>query len=273
MRVAFVGNSYTFFNDMPGMFAKLSGSAGIDVAQESVTKGGSSIHGHADQSSKLGKQTLQLLQDASGWDFVVLQDESQTPGGGRDTDEGLDAGEGRRLSIDALSSFYAPLLSAGNATAVLYSTWGRHDADEDNAECCGYTDFLSMNALTEQGYQLYAQALSPVPVLTAPCGRGFELVHNRSQEDPLEATSLFSCLYHHGLSLSRNCKLDFFGTGGHPSVLGTYLISCVLFGTIHGRSPIGLLFVPDGISTEDAATVQQLAHQAVFDISRGGQLV
>lgn len=263
VRVAFVGNSYTYFNDLPSMFASLSASAGINITHSQVTPGGSSIFQHGNLSLSMGQQTLKMLSDPLGWDYVVFQDQSETPGGGKDTDDGLGPGVGQKRSIDALESSFAPLLRKANATAIFYSTWGRHDGDPPNAKCCGYSDFLSMNAATSLGYGKYAKVLAPAPTRVAPCGRAFELVYNASGSKPLDASTLFSCLYHHG-SKGPPCNLDGFGEGGHPSVRGTYLIASVFFGAIHGKSPIGLSFVPPEISAEDATALKSIAHDAVF---------
>jgi len=204
-----------------------------------------------------------MLSDPLGWDYLVLQDQSETPGGGKDSDDGLKRGVGQQRSIDALQSFFAPALRKANATAVFYSTWGRHDGDPVNAKCCGYSDFLSMNAATTDGYKKYSEALATAPKRIAPCGKAFELVYNLSLPKPLNASTLFSCLYHHNTS-SPVCDLDGAGKGGHPSVLGTYLNCCVLFGTMYGKSPIGLSFVPEQIAKKDATLLQTFADIALF---------
>jgi hypothetical protein len=46
----------------------------------------------------------------------VLQDQSETPGGGLDTDDHLLAGVGRNLSIAALQSFFGPRIKVSDAS-------------------------------------------------------------------------------------------------------------------------------------------------------------
>lgn len=263
LRVAWIGNSYTYFNDLPRMFVNLSASAGIAVEYDQVTPGGSSLFQHADLLSKVGLETTAMLLQPRGWDFVVLQDQSETPGGGKDTDDDLDVGLGQEKSLKALRGFYSRLLQHAGAEAVLYSTWGRHDGDPPNAECCGYGDFESMTSLTTSGYDKYAAAIHGVPVRVAPAGRAFELSFSAAGPEPLANTTSFTCLYHHDES-STSCALDGAGLGGHPSTLGTYMIACVFFGTIHGRSPVGLSWAPPGLLAQDIAAVQNWAHDAVF---------
>lgn len=43
VRVLFVGNSYTFFNDMPYMFSNLSAEVGVPVETAMVAPGGTSL--------------------------------------------------------------------------------------------------------------------------------------------------------------------------------------------------------------------------------------
>src|SRR5258705_7247834 len=73
-RVLFIGNSYTYVNDLPGVVAALSrepqSPAWIDV--DSHTPGGATWDDHdADPAVD------DLI--AQGWDVVVLQDQSQEP--------------------------------------------------------------------------------------------------------------------------------------------------------------------------------------------------
>src|SRR5919198_1274639 len=46
MRVLFVGNSYIYFNDLPGLLAHLAAAGGVTLAAESVAEGGMTLLGH-----------------------------------------------------------------------------------------------------------------------------------------------------------------------------------------------------------------------------------
>src|SRR5690242_17030088 len=70
-RVLFLGNSYTYFNDLPAIFSELA-KAGDQCTVETrmVAPGGKRLKDHWDSSASheaLNSQT---------WDFVVLQDQS-----------------------------------------------------------------------------------------------------------------------------------------------------------------------------------------------------
>ncbi|MBN2393923.1 MAG: hypothetical protein JXR84_24530 [Anaerolineae bacterium] len=49
----------------------------------------------------------------------------------------------------------------------------------------------------------------------------------------------------------------------HPSIYGTYLAINVVYATIYEKSPVGLTYLPDGITEEDAAFLQRIAWETV----------
>ena len=70
IKVLFIGNSLTYWNDMPGMFRTLAQMAGKDVYVRESTVGGSSIQFHASHPHTLDRIKLY------DWDYVVLQESS-----------------------------------------------------------------------------------------------------------------------------------------------------------------------------------------------------
>jgi hypothetical protein len=97
VRVLFIGNSYTFFNEMPSIFGNLSAhlASPVRVVTEMVAPGGSSLFQHANLTLPMGIATAAALSTPEGWDYVVLQDQSETAGGGCDKDDGLAKNEVR----------------------------------------------------------------------------------------------------------------------------------------------------------------------------------
>jgi hypothetical protein len=73
-------------------------------------------------------------------------------------------------------------------------------------------------------------------------------------------------------SLRERPDLDLYSDGIHPNSTGSYLIGCVLYATIFGRSPIGLAHDIQGagadnwqIPEKDAADLQRIAWETVQD--------
>lgn len=75
--VLFIGNSMTYFHDMPtAIFEKMVKAAGIDVTVRSVTAGGRFLWEHLaldDEPARAAKAALAADQ-AGAYDFVVLQE-------------------------------------------------------------------------------------------------------------------------------------------------------------------------------------------------------
>ena len=67
MKVLFIGNSHTYFNDMPALFQSLCAEKGFSVHVTMLTKGGMGLDYHLKQ-----EQTLFNIR-YGGYDYVVLQ--------------------------------------------------------------------------------------------------------------------------------------------------------------------------------------------------------
>ena len=96
VQIAWVGNSFVYFNKLPRMLAGMLAHDGEAVKQRDVLVGGRGLHGHSQDDN-----VTQLLVQRK-WDVVVLQDQSAVPGGADEAKFGE--------SITALQSFFAPKL-------------------------------------------------------------------------------------------------------------------------------------------------------------------
>ena len=79
-KILFIGNSFTYFNDLPAMTETLLKNAGISCRAASVTKGGAYLHEYADREHELNRRFEEAYGNES-YDFVVLQDQSFNPAG------------------------------------------------------------------------------------------------------------------------------------------------------------------------------------------------
>lgn len=123
LRVLFVGNSYTYFNNLPQLLAGLAASAKPSqmIETEMVTVGGATL--------KLlwsgGKPQTAL---ASGkWDYVVLQEQS-TLGLARVVDGIPQIGDPKNFH-DSVRLIVPEIKKAG-AKPLLYMTWARKDSPD-----------------------------------------------------------------------------------------------------------------------------------------------
>ena len=72
-KILFLGNSYTYVNDLPNTLKQLALSLGDTLDIDSYCPGGSTFQSQYNDANTLTK--IQL----PGWDYVVLQAQSQEP--------------------------------------------------------------------------------------------------------------------------------------------------------------------------------------------------
>lgn len=110
--ILFIGNSYTYYSDMPEkIFEPMAKSAGFDFKVDSLTKGGWYLIDSASSTDELGRLIDGALKKTK-YDYVVLQEQSTCPA--------LNPGkfyDGVRRLTDKIKE--------NGATPILYGTWGR----------------------------------------------------------------------------------------------------------------------------------------------------
>jgi hypothetical protein len=113
LHILFIGNSYTYVNNMPGWVRQLSIEVGENrnLETEMVAIGGASLQRHW----KMG-EALKKIQ-SQDWDYVVLQEQSTVP-----------------LTDPAMMNRYARLfdraIKKAKAQTIFYLTWTKQDRPE-----------------------------------------------------------------------------------------------------------------------------------------------
>lgn len=146
-RVLFIGNSYTFVNDLPNTFAKLARSGGHKVEVGMSAQGGWRLADHVGST-----ETLNLLKSAK-WNFVVLQEQSQIPS----------LQQVRNQEMYPAARQLIQKIKAIGATPIFFSTWAHRDGMPENS----MNDYESMQTQINNGYMGIAQELN-API--APVG-------------------------------------------------------------------------------------------------------
>lgn len=106
-RVLFVGNSLTYFNDLPGTLAALARTAGDSIVVASVTRPGYALIDHLVAPTASG--ALDSIRGAR-WDHVVLQ-------------QGPTSREIDRDSLVLVTRQLAPAIRSAGARPALYMVW------------------------------------------------------------------------------------------------------------------------------------------------------
>ena len=116
MKILFIGNSYTYFNDLPSTFAEICKKNGYEIEADSVTAGGYTLAHFVSQNNEYGIRAQNLLKTVK-YDYVVLQEQSVRP---------AEHPETFYNSVREL----AALIRENGAKLVLYETWARADGSE-----------------------------------------------------------------------------------------------------------------------------------------------
>lgn len=75
-RILFIGNSYTYYHNMPQeIFAPMAAKAGMEATVQSVTHGGYKLSWFADPENEEGQRLRETVR-GQHFDVVVLQDHS-----------------------------------------------------------------------------------------------------------------------------------------------------------------------------------------------------
>lgn len=225
-KVLFLGNSYTYVNDLPQMTAEVALSVGDTLLVDSSTPGGYTLQGHSTNPTSLSKIA------AGNWDEVVLQEQSQIPSFPIN-------------QVETGSFPYAHLLdslihaASPCAETVFYMTWGRKNGDASNCPTwppvCTYE---GMDSLLNLRYRIMAE-------------------NNQAVLSPVGA------VWHYIRTLFPEIEL-YQSDESHPSVAGTYAAACCFYTTLFRKDPLEILF--DGtLAAADAANIREAVKAVVFD--------
>lgn len=142
--VLFIGNSYTFYNDMPVLVKEIAHSFNRNLHVDTVVNGGKNIKFHANQP-----KTFEKIESRK-WDYVVIQghsDEFSQP------DSVI-----RKNTLPYLEKLQKSILANYPCTKiVLYMTWGYKNG---NGRWDKISTYETMQAMIEKQYLRTADFLS-----------------------------------------------------------------------------------------------------------------
>ena len=140
-KILFIGNSYTFFNDMPKIFERICGERGKDVAADSITCGGYTLAHFVSEENEYGVRMRKMLSEG-GYGYAVMQEQSIRPANQPET-------------FISSAKKLADIVRSYGAEPVLYETWARADGS-DTLEKFNWTRD-EMQSLLRQAYERAAE--------------------------------------------------------------------------------------------------------------------
>ena len=225
-KVLFIGNSYTYTNNMPLMLKSLAANLGDTLIYDESDPGGYTFAMHCTNAITISKIFSQQ------WDIVVLQEQSQMP-------------SFPPAEVDTEVYPYAHKLDSfihanDSCTQTMFlMTWGH--ANGDPANCATYPVICTYSGMQERLRDSYLQMTQDNHAIVAPVGVAWKIMM-----DSFPSIWLY------------------ISDSSHPVIPGSYLESCVLYSSIFHKSSLGSTYT-DGLTTPVITTLQQVADRVVFD--------
>ena len=225
--VLFIGNSYTYANNLPDLVKQIALSFGDSLIYDSSTPGGATFSTHTNNTQTLAKINQQQ------WDYVVLQAQSQEPSfsPGQVANNTYPYAEILVDSIHANSSCTEPLF---------FMTWGRKYGDQQN--CAVYPPVCTYLGMQQRLRESYLEMAFNDSASCAPVGMAWKA------------------------SIAIDSTINLYSSdNSHPSIYGSYLAACTFYASIFKKSALGSSFWPAAIDSNTAYSLQQIGSSTVLD--------
>lgn len=225
INVLFIGNSYTAVNNLPQMTANISHNMGSNLTWSSNTPGGCTFQQHCSGAS------MTMITNG-GWDFVVLQEQSQYPSFPQQQVE------------DEVFPYAAQLVNAVYthnpcAEPMFYMTWGRKNGDAGNA--ASFPILGTYEGMDSMLYERYMYMAESNDASVCPVGRVWRYLRNR----------------HPDIELYQSDE-------SHPSVAGTYAAACSFYVMFFCGDPRLITYSPANLLPGEAATIRDAVYEVVY---------
>jgi hypothetical protein len=228
--VLFVGNSYTYVNDLPNLVKQIALSFGDTLVHESSTPGGSSFNAHSTNTQTLNKINQQQ------WDYVVLQAQSQEPSLSPSY-VNTNVLPAAQVLIDAIES------NSLCTEPLFFMTWGRKFGDASN--CVAYPPVCTYLGMQERLRTRYLDMTFTNDARCSPVGMAWKK------------------------SIEIDSTLNLYSSdNSHPSIYGSYLAACTFYSSIFKKSAVGSTYWPNAIDSASAYILQQIGSSTVLDSLR-----
>ncbi len=225
-RVLFIGNSYTYYNNLPMLVSQVASSAGDSIEFKSNTPGGYTYNNHTQDAT-----TLSLISEGN-WDFVVLQEQSQLPSFPIQQVE-TECFPYAHI-LDSLIIHHNPC-----AETVFYMTWGRKNGDASN--CASWPPVCTYVGMDSLLKARYTQMANENQGIISPVSTVWRYLRNNAPSIELYA-----------------------GDESHPSLAGSYAAACSFYAVIFRKDPTSITF-NSSLTSEQAQTIKNATKLIVYD--------
>ncbi len=222
----FLGNSYTFYNNLPQIIADMAYSTGDTLTFASNTPGGYTLQLHSTNPTSLS------LLAAGNWDYVVLQEQSQLPSFPIEQVE---------TEVFPFAAILDSLIRADNVCAetVFFMTWGRKNGDAFN--CPVWPPVCTYAGMDDLLRERYLTMTMDNEAIVSPVGALWRYLRSTAPEIELYSPD-----------------------ESHPSIAGSFAAACAFYTVLFRKDP-SLTGFPYTLDPITAATIRSAAKTVVFD--------
>jgi len=223
IKVLFIGDSLTHYNEMPQIFAALCRAAGKKVTADRQTKGGTGIAMYREDPALWKTLSDKIASD--DWDIVVYQPNRNNPV----MTEYFPYYPWKEYSA---ASDLVELIKASGAIPLQYSSFG-----------------VSKGYVTREGCTKKMSRAEHTDLVTA---------YNAAVSEMLGSKTVYTGATFNSL-LAKDPKLGLYHTdNSHPSPAGSYLVAADFYTVIFGESPADIDYT-HGLDASLAATLRAAA--------------
>ena len=193
MNVLFIGNSFTYFNDMDKLFEGLCRENGLDVTAFRVTKGGRKMIHYLDPEDPITIQLEAMVRERH-YDICILQEQSLLP----------------LLDFDTFLAGMTHVKKMVGSQAdkfILYATWARKLGSPD-LETYGWT----RQQMTDDLHEAYCRVGQALDMAISPVGHSFWHVTCNAPEIELYRPDFFHSSYQGSCLAALTHYYTVFGT-------------------------------------------------------------
>lgn len=233
LKMLFIGNSYTYYNEYPVIFKEIAWREGHYADCNIFISGGYTMKAHL--ANKYSREAV----EQGGYDYVFLQDQSFNAVL-IDTEDDRDAVENMTKMVERAKK-YSP-----EAKTVIEITWGRKFGSNNLGKKYEYLPakypsfFSDYNAMQDRLTAMITKEAEITGSQVSPVGIAWQIVRRERPDIELYAKD-----------------------SHHPSYAGSYLSAIVAYLTVY-RTPFGANPIDGKLDPETASYLRDAAQRAVL---------
>lgn len=221
LSILFIGNSYTFFNNMPAILVDIASSDSDNKTRfmvQAVTRSGRRLADHWEDGV-----ALQLIQSRH-WDYVVLQEQScwaMIP-------------DWSHVTFAMARKFDNEIKKVG-ARTLIFTTWAYKEGSQMYSKP-EFSRLYNPTYMRQLFDQKTAELAARIGAVAIPVGGYWQSVLYKQPDFPL-----------------------YIADGTHPSVAGSYLAALMFYRYFAGYNPTNIGYTPQGVTEEQGEFLRNIA--------------